>query len=100
MAAALVSELLISSNVKRWLKIALLLGIVTVFLTPYDPDFDPVNAIPVTIVFEQAWGASVRVPKTQPEPQAAKRSLHSRAGAHPYVTQDCSIIDITCARRC
>src|SRR6266576_71594 len=100
MPAALVSELLIFSNVKRWLKIALLLGTVTIFLTPYDPDFDPVPAISAMITFEQPWGASVRVPKTQPELQAAKRSLHSTAGAHPYVTQDCSIIDITCARRC
>lgn len=85
----------------RFLKIVLLLGVVTVFATPDDTDPD---AFPVAIeaaAFEQATARfSPCVADVQAEPRAAKPGVSSIPAPGASAIRRCSIIDITCARLC
>ena len=88
---------------KRWLKIVLLLGVVTIFATPYDTDSDPFPAVIEAAAFEQAtarFSGSVADVQVQVEPRTAKQTVSSSAVARAYSIRNCSLIDITCARLC
>jgi hypothetical protein len=87
--------------VKRWLKIVLLLGVVTIFATPYDTDSDPFPAVIEAAAFEQATARfSVSVLDAQAEPPIAKQAVSSITAARVDSIRSCSLIDITCARLC
>lgn len=85
----------------RFLKIVLLLGVVTIFATPDDTDPDPLPAVIEAAAFEQAAARfSLPVVDVQAASSTAKRAVSSITGARPCSIRSCSIIDITCARLC
>jgi hypothetical protein len=88
-------------EMKRCLKIVLLLGVVTIFATPDDTDPDPFLAVIEVAAVEQATARfSLSVPDVQAEPPTAKWDVSSITAAPAYSIRSCSIIDITCARIC
>jgi hypothetical protein len=91
----------VKNDVKRWLKIVLLLGIVTIFLTPYDADSGPLPALTeATAVQEAIAGIPISVSSAQAKPRTKKRIVGAPAAAHTYSARNLSIIDVTCARLC
>jgi hypothetical protein len=99
--AVLANELHIASDVKRCLKIILLVGVVTIFLTPDDSDPDPVPVVIEAVASERATVRfSLSALDILAEPRSAKQAFTSIGVARAYSTQSCSIIDITCARLC
>lgn len=89
------------SEMKRCLKIVLLLGVVTIFATPDDTDPDPFPAVIEAAAVEQAIAKfSLSLPDVQAEPPTAKQDVSSITAARAYSIRSCSIIDITCARLC
>jgi hypothetical protein len=85
--------------VKRWLKIILLLGMVTAFLAPYDADSEEIPALTEATVLEEAI-AELPVSNDQAKSPTTKRPVDVPAATHAHSARNLSIIDITCARLC
>jgi hypothetical protein len=85
-------------HVKRWLKIILLLGMVTAFLAPYDADSEEIPALTEATVLEEAIAGPVS--NDQAKSPTTKRSVDAPAATHAHSAHNLSIIDITCARLC
>ena len=84
---------------KRWLKIILLLGMVTAFLAPYDADSEEIPALIEATVFEEAI-AGLSISTVQAKVPTTKRSVDASAATRTYSARNLSIIDVTCARLC
>jgi hypothetical protein len=93
---------LIKIDVKRWLKIILLLGMVTAFLTPYDADSEEIPALTEATVFEEAIAELPvsNVQNVQAKSSTTKCSVDAPAATHAHSGRNLLIIDITCARLC
>jgi len=88
------------TDVKRWLKIILLLGMVTAFLAPYDAGSEEIPALTEATVFFEEAIAGLSVSAVQAKSPTTKRSVDASAATHTYSARNLSIIDVTCARLC
>jgi hypothetical protein len=90
----------------RWFKIVFSLGIVTIFLTPYDltpydPEDDPTPAVAIAKVMERGVRFLRLDRRVAPElQQARQRSLFLTPALRFHFKVNSSIIDLTCARLC
>ena len=90
----------VSGEVKRWLNIALLIGVITILSVPYDPNPEALPAASGVVVLERAAYFGRSVDRIAAESRNFPPSGHSFAEAKPYSPRSCSIIDVTCARLC
>jgi hypothetical protein len=91
---------LYQSGVKRWFKIVFLLGIVTIFLTPCDPEGDLTLGTELAIVLKREVGSFRLVRAAQPMLQQARRHSLLVTSLQRHFKETSSIIDLTCARLC
>jgi hypothetical protein len=88
------------NGVKRWFKILFLLGVVTIFSAPCDPEDDPTPTVALARAREQRVGF-LRIDQTVPQvQQSPQHSLFLASAFGSHFKLNSSIIDLTCARLC